>query len=88
MVHNSRDVAPKEWAPEALTVMRMTTTRRAFLRATAAGVASAALPARAQPASPASPIDFHAHWIGPHVVELLGKRTTPPAAAGTGLVRH
>jgi hypothetical protein len=38
--------------------MRMTTTGRAFLRATSLGVASAALPARAQPASPASLVDF------------------------------
>ena len=64
--------------------MRMTTTRRAFLRATSLGVASAALPARAQPASPASLVDFHAHWIGPHVVELLGKRTSPRPPQGQG----
>src|SRR5438093_5106578 len=60
------------------------TTRRAFLRATTVGVASAALPARAQPASPASLVDFHAHWIGPHVVELLGKRTSPRPPQGQG----
>src|SRR5262245_926959 len=64
--------------------MRTTTTRRAFLRATAVGVTSAALPARAQPVSPASPIDFHAHWIGPHVVELLGKRASPRPPQGQG----
>jgi Amidohydrolase len=64
--------------------MPMTTTRRAFLRATAVGVTSAALPARAQPTSPASPIDFHAHWIGPHVVELLGKRSSPRPPQGQG----
>src|SRR4030095_10617806 len=84
MVHNLRDVALKRGAPEALAVMRMTTTRRAFLRATAVGVTSAALPARAQPASPASPIDFHARWLGPPVVELLGKRTSPRPPQGQG----
>jgi predicted TIM-barrel fold metal-dependent hydrolase len=62
--------------------MRMPTTRRAFLQATTLGVASAALPARAQPASPSGLIDFHAHWIGPRVVELLGARTSPRPPQG------
>jgi hypothetical protein len=83
MMHNLRGVALKA-GTGGLAAMRMTTTRRAFLRATAVGVASAALPARAQPASPASPIHFHAHWIGPHVVELLGKRTSPRPPQGHG----
>ena len=60
------------------------TTRRAFLQATTLGIASAALPARAQPASPSSIIDFHAHWIGPRVVELLSARTSPRPPQGQG----
>ena len=60
----------------------MTTTRRAFLQATTVGVATAALPARAQPATPLSFIDFHAHWIGPQVVRLLGARTSPRPPQG------
>ena len=59
----------------------MTATRRAFLQATTLGVASCALPARAQPASPRLLIDFHAHWIGPRVVELLSARTSIQMAA-------
>jgi predicted TIM-barrel fold metal-dependent hydrolase len=68
--------------------MRMTgirmMARRAFLQATTLGVASAALPARAQPASPSSIVDFHAHWIGPRVVELLSARTSPRPPQGQG----
>jgi predicted TIM-barrel fold metal-dependent hydrolase len=56
--------------------------RRAFLQATTLGVASSALPARAQSTSPSSLIDFHAHWIGPRVVELLGARTSPRPPQG------
>jgi predicted TIM-barrel fold metal-dependent hydrolase len=62
----------------------MTKTRRSFLQATALGVASAALPARGQPASPRLLIDFHAHWIGPRVVELLSARTSPRPPQGQG----
>jgi len=57
------------------------TTRRTFLQTTALGIAGSAF---AQTPSPASPIDFHAHWIGPHVVELLGKRTSPRPPQGPG----
>jgi predicted TIM-barrel fold metal-dependent hydrolase len=66
--------------------MRMTTTRRAFLQATTLGVAGAALPVRAQPASLSSLIDFHAHWIGPRVVELLGQRASPRPPQGQSWV--
>ena len=57
------------------------TTRRTFLQTTALGIAGSAF---AQTPSPASPIDFHAHWIGPHVVELLGKRSSPRPPQGQG----
>jgi predicted TIM-barrel fold metal-dependent hydrolase len=57
------------------------TTRRTFLRTTALGIASSAF---AQPASPSSIIDFHAHWIGPRVVELLGQRASPRPPQGQG----
>jgi hypothetical protein len=57
------------------------TTRRTFLQTTALGIAGSAF---AQTPSPAAPIDFHAHWIGPHVVELLGKRTSPRPPQGPG----
>jgi predicted TIM-barrel fold metal-dependent hydrolase len=57
------------------------TTRRAFLQTTTLGLAGSAL---AQPPSPASLIDFHAHWIGPHVVELLSRRTSPRPPQGQG----
>jgi predicted TIM-barrel fold metal-dependent hydrolase len=61
--------------------MRMATTRRVFLQATTLGIAGVALP-RAQPASPRLLIDFHAHWIGPRVVELLSARTSPRPPQG------
>jgi predicted TIM-barrel fold metal-dependent hydrolase len=64
--------------------MRTTTTRRAFLRATTLGVASGALPARAQQRSSTGLIDFHAHWIGPRVVELLAQRASPKPPQGQG----
>src|SRR4249919_1611724 len=57
------------------------TTRRTFLQTTALGIAGSAF---AQTPSPAAPIDFHAHWIGPRVVELLGKRTSPRPPQGQG----
>jgi predicted TIM-barrel fold metal-dependent hydrolase len=57
------------------------TTRRTFLQATTLGVAGSAF---AQPASPSSIIDFHAHWIGPRVVELLGQRASPRPPQGQG----
>ena len=68
---------------------RMTkTTRRRFLQTT--GGASAAAwsgfaHAAAQPraAAPNGIVDFHAHWIGPHVAELLKGRTSPRPPQGT-----
>ena len=57
------------------------TTRRTFLQATTLGIAGRAL---VQPASPAALIDFHAHWIGPRVVELLGQRASPRPPQGQG----
>lgn len=57
------------------------TTRRTFLQTTTLGLAGSAF---AQPASPASLVDFHAHWIGPRVVELLGQRTSPRPPQGQG----
>src|SRR5258706_2718024 len=56
-------------------------TRRAFLQTAALGLAGSAF---AQPASSASLVDFHAHWIGPGVVELLGQRTSPRPPQGQG----
>ena len=71
-----------------------TSTRRRFLK-TAAGVAAGAMteftagtPLEAQPASTTATgtevIDFHAHWVGPHVVELLGTRSSPRPPQGAG----
>jgi predicted TIM-barrel fold metal-dependent hydrolase len=74
-----------------------TSTRRRFLRTATIGAAAAALADRrfvaaqtasqaAQHGSPvvASIIDFHGHWVGPHVVELLAGRASPRAPQGTG----
>jgi len=74
-----------------------TTTRRRFLRSAILGAAAGALvnqrvqTAFAQGATPqhgtpvvASVIDFHAHWVGPRVVELLAGRGAPRAPQGTG----
>jgi len=68
--------------------------RRAFLQLTALGIAGGAVPSvisgassgadQMPPASSPSPIDFHAHWIGPRVVELLSKRTNPRPPQGQG----
>ena len=67
------------------------TTRRRFLGAIGA---AAALPAtldermalHAQGGAPVRTgiVDWHAHWIGPHVIELLEKRGNPRPPAGTG----
>ena len=74
-------------------IRRMTTTtRRRFLRTAALGVSAAAAPraarALAQPsnpqARPLSIVDWHAHWVGPHVVELLKARSSPRPPQGTG----
>jgi 5-carboxyvanillate decarboxylase len=68
-----------------------TTSRRAFLQTVAVGVSGAALsePVRgaerdAQPAPAPGIIDCHAHWIGPHVVELLAARSGPRPPQGAG----
>jgi predicted TIM-barrel fold metal-dependent hydrolase len=71
-----------------------TTTRRRFLQTTTLGVSAAALPLLAhadaldapQPgAAPgASIVDWHAHWVGPRVVELLGSRPSPRPPQGAG----
>jgi predicted TIM-barrel fold metal-dependent hydrolase len=66
--------------------------RRAFLQLTALGIAGGAVPSvisasgadQMLPASSPWPIDFHAHWIGPHVVEMLGKRSSPRPPQGQG----
>jgi predicted TIM-barrel fold metal-dependent hydrolase len=69
-----------------------TTTRRRFLRTAAFGVSAAAAPrvadalvhdAVAQSPAPAI-VDWHAHWVGPHVVELLKTRSSPRPPQGAG----
>lgn len=63
-------------------------TRRRFLQTTALGIASASLSsarvAAAQIPAAAPIVDWHAHWIGPHVVALLGARTAPRPPQGAG----
>jgi predicted TIM-barrel fold metal-dependent hydrolase len=74
----------------------MTTSRRRFLQTATAGMSAAALssfgsanaldarqtraPARGEPGI----IDWHAHWVGPQVVELLGARSSPRPPQGAG----
>ena len=67
------------------------TTRRAFLQTTGAGVSGAALSsfarvapleARQRGAAPAI-VDWHAHWVGPHLVELLRGRPSPRPPQGS-----
>lgn len=68
------------------------TTRRAFLQATTLGIASRAFSAdaheqssnagQASPGTPPAIIDFHAHWVGPTVSELLSKRSSPRLPEG------
>src|SRR6185295_11330998 len=71
------------------------TTRRTFLRTAMIGAAAgtaarfgpaAALDAQATPAAGASPaiIDWHAHWVGPRVGELLAARPSPRPPQGAG----
>src|SRR5689334_20988176 len=67
---------------------RMTkTTRRQFLE-TAGGASAIAWSgfahAGAQPRGAARDgiVDFHAHWVGPHVAELLKGRTSPRPPQG------
>jgi len=58
------------------------TTRREFLGA--AGVFTAALQTKAPVPAPTGLVDFHAHWIGPRVIEMLEKRGNPRPPAGAG----
>ncbi len=67
------------------------TTRRQFLGAIGAAAALPAaldermpLHAQAKAPAPAAIVDWHAHWIGPHVIELLEKRGNPRPPAGAG----
>jgi len=68
------------------------TTRREFLEAAALGAAAAAAPARpAAAAASQSPgggaaaiVDWHAHRVGPRVVELLAARPSPRPPQGAG----
>jgi len=68
-------------------------TRREFLKAAAAGAAAASAPARAAATAAAgqsprggapSIVDWHAHWVGPRVVELLSARPSPRPPQGAG----
>ena len=59
----------------------MRTTRREALQAAFVGLTGAAFQT---PAPERSIIDFHAHWIAPKVVELLGARTSPRPPQGQG----
>src|SRR5690349_1034063 len=65
------------------------TTRRRFLRAAGAGVSAAALSSFARAsavqrgAAADGIVDFHAHWIGSHVAELLKGRSSSRPPQGT-----
>jgi len=60
-----------------------TTTRRGFLQTAALGATAAALPALPSfAADDPAIVDFHAHWVGPHVVELLKARSAPRPPQG------
>src|SRR6185503_7782537 len=79
-------IAGFEDLPRFVDNMRRMTpaTRRRFLRTMAAGASAAAAwssferdaALHAQPAAGAI-VDWHAHWVGPHVVELLRARESP-----------
>ena len=65
--------------------------RRQFMHTATAGLAVCALPVRAYEqdvATQAAPgasrdvIDWHGHWVGPHVVELLAARPLPRPPQG------
>jgi predicted TIM-barrel fold metal-dependent hydrolase len=72
------------------------TTRREFLGTSALGVAAAALPGVTRGStvegsqgtrpggSPPAIVDWHAHWVGPRVVELLSARASPRPPQGPG----
>jgi predicted TIM-barrel fold metal-dependent hydrolase len=60
-----------------------TSTRRSFLQTAALGVSAAALPALPGfAADDPAIVDFHAHWVGPRVVELLRGRPAPRPPQG------
>ena len=72
------------------------TTRRTFLRTALLGAAAGSIPGfaravaiegrqttRTAGAAPAI-IDWHAHWVGPRVVELLAARPSPRPPQGAG----
>jgi predicted TIM-barrel fold metal-dependent hydrolase len=64
-----------------------TTTRRRFLQSTGIGASAAAWSSLgralgAQAAAPTAIVDFHAHWVGPHVVALLRERAAPRPPQG------
>lgn len=72
---------------------RMRTSRRRFLRSAGIGLSAAALPsfdldavAPRQTPSAGAIVDFHAHWIGPRVVEQLRGRATPRLPQGAAWV--
>jgi predicted TIM-barrel fold metal-dependent hydrolase len=56
------------------------TTRREFLGTT--GVFAAALQTRPPAPEPSGLVDWHAHWIGPRVIDMLEKRGNPRPPAG------
>ena len=65
--------------------------RRQFMQTAAVGLAAGVVPARArerdveiQPTSRRDVIDWHGHWVGPHVVELLASRPSPRPPQGPG----
>jgi len=72
------------------------TTRRTFLRTAMLGAAAGSVPGFARglaiearqttrPAgAPSAIIDWHAHWVGPRVVELLAARPSPRPPQGAG----
>jgi len=67
-------------------------TRRNFLRTTGLGFTAAALSSLGrdqriearQAATGAAIVDWHAHWVGPRVVELLRGRESPRPPQGAG----
>ncbi|HEV3141976.1 MAG TPA: amidohydrolase family protein, partial [Vicinamibacterales bacterium] len=68
------------------------TTRRQFLGTIGVAATAAAtelrsvgtVDAQSKPSGPTGIVDWHAHWIGPHVIELLEKRGSPRPPAGAG----
>ena len=72
------------------------TTRRTFLQAAMIGAAAGSIPGFARglalearqttraAGAPPAVIDWHAHWVGPRVVELLAARPSPRPPQGAG----